>query len=48
MIKKSKKGSNIESLKKALKVLDTDYVKIIDKKGRKISSENILEKEIFH
>ncbi|KLI15204.1 hypothetical protein [Brachyspira hyodysenteriae] len=43
-IKKSKKGSNIESLKKALKVLDTDYVKIIDKKGRKISSENILEK----
>lgn len=43
-IKKSKKGSNIESIKKALKVLDTDYVKITDKKGRKISSEKIFEK----
>ncbi len=43
-IKRSKKGTNVEAIKKALKVLDTDYVKIVDKKGRKISSEKILEK----
>ena len=42
---KKKKSKGMEEIRKALKIIDTDYFKIRDNKGREISAENIIEKK---
>lgn len=42
---KNRKSKDMEEIRKTLKIIDTDYFKIIDNKGREISAENIIEKK---
>lgn len=42
---KKKKSKDMEEIRKTLKIIDIDYFKIRDNKGREISAENIIEKK---
>lgn len=42
---KNRKSKDMEEIRKTLKIIDTDYFKIRDNKGREISAENIIEKK---
>lgn len=42
---KNRKSKDMEEVRKTLKIIDTDYFKIRDNRGREISAENIIEKK---
>ncbi|WP_307971276.1 hypothetical protein [uncultured Brachyspira sp.] len=42
---KNRKNKDMEEIRKTLKIIDIDYFKIRDNKGREISAESIIEKK---
>lgn len=42
---KNRKSKDMEEIRKTLKIIDIDYFKIRDNKGREISAESIIEKK---